>query len=141
VGENDTDAPTPPELRERIELLASQVRELAEPTEREQPPPARALPEDRPGSAGGDAPLDQLGDALIAAAERTAAEIRERALEKAARIANARLAPESVPAEVDHETLDALAAQTARLEEGIEVLRGQITALDSEIARLRRRGA
>jgi DNA-binding PucR family transcriptional regulator len=142
VGENDTDAPTPPELRERIAQLAAQVRELAEPAEREQPPPARAV-----GSAGADEPrpLDQVSDALIAAAERAAAEIRERALAEAARIASARLAPgaEGRAAmegilERQRETLDALAAETARLEQGVEVLRAQIAALDSELERMRR---
>jgi chromosome segregation ATPase len=141
VGENDTDAPTPPELRERIAQLAAQVRELAEPAEREQPPPARAM-----GSAGANEqrPLEQVSDALIAAAERTAAEIRERALAEAARIASARLAPHDegraaleAMLERQRETLDALAAETTRLERGVEVLRAQIAALDSELERMR----
>jgi chromosome segregation ATPase len=136
VGEFDTDAPTPAEIRERIARLAAQVRGLTEPAEREPPPPAQPP----------EAPLGQVGDALIAAAERTAAEIRERALAEAARIAGERLgeraAADAAAAgmlERERETLEALAAETARLEEGVEALRTQIAALDSELERLRRR--
>lgn len=150
-GHGAAPAQQSPELRARIEALAEQVRRLSvrgEAVAAVATAPVRtaapaAVP--TPAPAAGDpvgVGAGLLAVDVIAIAERTAAEIRERAAREAERIRGERRRPPPAAGAAElfavlrrqHATLAVLAAETDRLEQSAEILRAQLRVLEAEIA-------
>jgi len=122
-------APTSPELRRQVAVLAQQVRELG----------ARATT-----TAGRGAPnaAGTSAERMIAAAERAAAEIRESAQREAERIRAGSVTPAEEAAGLlgsarrQRHTLAVIAAEIERLEHSAGILRTQLRSLDAELANM-----
>ncbi len=118
-------APDSPELRRQVAVLAGQVRELGARVR------AAAAPRVEPDVA-----------AMVAVAERAAAEIRERAQREADRIRAQRPAPAAetalllASARRQRHTLAVIAAEIERLEQSAGILRTQLRSLDAELANM-----